>query len=73
VTYVNLRPDDVRPVHVLVNGEWRDGSLEGFRRDDSGGWRGQVRWFQGFTVSRVGWFSEHELAAVGDSHPPRLV
>ena len=40
MTYVDLRPDDVRPVRVLVNGEWRERDLEAYRQDRDGAWRG---------------------------------
>ena len=72
MAYVDLRPDDVRPVRVLVNGVWWDGDLEAYRQDRDGAWRGYVRWSEGLSATKLGWFGEHELAAVGDSEPPRL-
>jgi hypothetical protein len=36
VTYVDLRPDAVRPVRVRVDDQWHDGQLEAYRRDRDG-------------------------------------
>ena len=71
MTYVDLRPDSVRPVRVLVNGVWWDGDLEGYRQDSDAGWHGYVRWPEGVGATRLGWFGEHELAAVGEREAGR--
>ena len=63
MSYVDLRPDEVRPVRVLVNGQWWDGDLEAYRRDRDGAWRGYVRWSEGLAATKLGWFGEQELAS----------
>ena len=60
MTYVDLRPDGVRPVRVLVDGRWRDGELEAYRRKPDGRWLGWVRWSEAVSVTRIGWFGEKE-------------
>jgi hypothetical protein len=57
VTYVDLRPDNVRPVQVLVDGNWWDGELEAYDQVD-GVWRGYARWSQGISQTYIRWFTE---------------
>jgi hypothetical protein len=33
MTFVDLRPDDVRPVRVLVDSQWHNDDLEAYRQD----------------------------------------
>ena len=61
MTYVDLRPLDVREVRVLVDGTWRDGELEAYRKDHDGTWSGWVRWSEGVSVTRIGWFRADAL------------
>ena len=61
MTYVDLRPHDVRPVRVLVDGRWWVGELEAYRQEHDGTWRGWVRWTEGIGVQRIGWFGEDAL------------
>ena len=65
MTYVDLRPSDVRPVRVLVGGRWFDGELEAYRRDPDGTWWGWVRWSEGSAARRIGWFGADELESAG--------
>lgn len=60
MTYVDLRPDDVRPVEVLVEGSWLAGELEAYRRDRET-WRGWVRWSTGIGENRLDWFDQRQL------------
>ncbi len=61
MTYVDLRPDNVRPVQVLTHdGRWVDGNLEAYRQRD-GVWSGWVRYSTGFAETRVGWFEEERI------------
>lgn len=63
MTYVDLRPHDVRPVRVVVDGRWRDGELEAYRQDSDGTWRGWVRWSEGVGLTRIGRFREDAIPA----------
>lgn len=46
MTFVDLRPDHLRPVQVLVDGTWR----------------GFVRWSDGpGQPNYLGWYAEHQL------------
>lgn len=56
MTYVDLRPDAVRPVRVLVDNTWRDGELEAYRQVRDGAWLGWVRWSEGVGVNHLDWF-----------------
>ena len=60
MTYVDLRPDRVREVQILVDGTWHVGDLEAYRRDRDG-WRGFVRWSVGPGLTHLGWFGEDRL------------
>ncbi len=60
MTYVDLRPDHVREVQVLVDGTWHVGDLEAYRHDRDG-WRGFVRWSVGPGLTRLGWHPEQRL------------
>ena len=64
MTYIDLRPRDVRPVRVRVDDQWHDGRLEAYRRDPDGGWLGFVRWSEGIGLTRIGWLGEGDLQAV---------
>lgn len=66
MTYVDLRPDDVRPVRVLVGDQWWDGELEAYRQEKDGTWRGWVRWSEGVGVTRIDWFGEDSIFRVSD-------
>lgn len=57
---VDLRPWDIRPVEVLVDGKWRTGDLEAYRQD-AAGWHGFVRHSDGPGLNRVGWFRQESL------------
>jgi hypothetical protein len=61
VSYVELRPHNVRPVRVLAEGQWWAGVLEAFERRD-GSWRGHVRWSETRGGVRIGWFAASELS-----------
>ena len=61
MTFVDLRPWDTRTVRVLVDGQWREGDLEAYRQDSDGTWRGWVRWSEGVSKTRIGWFGEDSL------------
>lgn len=63
MTYVDLRPDRVRPVQVLVDGTWHDAELEAYRRDPDGTWHGWVRWSPAIGATHIGWFTEEQLRA----------
>ena len=56
LTYVDLRPDNTRPVRVLVADTWRDGELEAYRQDPDGAWFGWVRWSEGVGLNHLDWF-----------------
>ena len=58
--YVDLRPDDTRPVEVEWNGSWYPGELEAYRRVD-GVWFGWVRFTTGLAETRLGWFPEGRI------------
>ena len=64
VTYVDLRPDKVREVQVLVDGQWLLGDLEAYRRDATGAWYGWVRWRRIAGEAHLDWFSEDRLRSV---------
>lgn len=53
-------PDNVREVQVLIDGTWRIGDLEAYRRDDTG-WRGFVRWSEGPGLHHHDWVGEKRL------------
>ena len=59
--YLDLRPDNVREVQVLVDGNWVPGDLEAHRRDASGAWNGWVRWRRIAGQSHVDWFTEEQV------------
>jgi hypothetical protein len=54
VTYVDLRPCQVRRVEVLLDGVWWPGDLEAYRHDGVG-WHGFVRHSNGPGLNHVGW------------------
>jgi hypothetical protein len=61
MTYVDLRPDDVRLVRVLLeDGRRVEGWLEAWREDHDG-WRGWVRYSTGLAETRVGWFGADRI------------
>jgi hypothetical protein len=67
MTYVNLRPDNVRVVEVLADdGRWYRGELQGYRRVD-GVWWGDVMWTRDVGIRYVGWFPEDRLRRVGSA------
>lgn len=73
MTYVDLRPWHVRPVEVLVEGRWRLGELEAYRRDRTGWW-GFVRHSEGpGALNHVAWFPEGTIRRVEerDDEPDR--
>lgn len=58
--YDDLRPDRVREVEVLVDGEWLSGDLEAV--DRHGIWRGFVRYSRGPGQGNyIDWFSEPNI------------
>jgi hypothetical protein len=62
-TYEDLRPDRVREVEVLVDGEWLTGDLEAVDKQD-GAWRGWVRYSAGPGQGNyVDWFPEPGIRA----------
>jgi len=69
MTFVDLRPDNVRPVRVLVDDRWWDGDLEAYRRESDGRWLGWVRWSEGMGATRIGWFGEEQLQPAVDPAP----
>jgi len=63
VTYLDLRPDNVRPVQVrLDDGIWVDGMLEAERKVE-GVWQGWVRYTLNGSESYIGWFEEPRIRA----------
>jgi hypothetical protein len=59
--YRDLRPNDTRPVQVLVGDRWYDGWLEAYRRGRDGRWVGWVRWSERPGYQHVGWYDEAVL------------
>ena len=56
MTYVDLRPDNVRVVQVqLDDGIWVEAELEAYRKLE-GVWAGSVRYTLGISQTYVGWF-----------------
>jgi hypothetical protein len=49
-----------KPVQVLVDDVWHDGTLEAWRTQD-GRWRGYVRWTVGVGMRRLGWVDQDRL------------
>lgn len=61
MTYVDLPPDEYRPVQVQLNGGvWCDGYLESYRKVE-GLWSGFVRYSTEPGVNYVGWFEEPRI------------
>ena len=61
MTYIDLRPDNVRPVQVrLDDGLWVDGMLEAERKVE-GVWQGWVRYSTGLSDTYIGWFEEPRI------------
>lgn len=60
--FVDLRPWDVRPIEVLIEGVWRPGDLEAYRRD-AAGWHGYVRHSEGPGLNFLGWHPQERLRA----------
>ncbi|WP_148576064.1 hypothetical protein [Nocardioides caldifontis] len=61
MTYVDLRPDNVRPVQVqLDDGLWVEGTLE-VERKVEGVWQGWVRYTVAVSETYVGWFEEPRI------------
>jgi hypothetical protein len=59
--YLDLRPDRIREVQVLIDGTWHHGDLEAYRHDHHG-WAGYVRWSAGpGQPNYIGWYSEQQL------------
>jgi hypothetical protein len=52
-----------KPVQVLIDEVWRDGTLEAWRRTD-GRWRGYVRWSVGVGMRHLGWVDQEQLRPV---------
>jgi hypothetical protein len=64
MTYIDLRPDEVKHVRVLLeDGRRVEGWLEAWR-EDRDGWRGWVRYSTGLAETRVAWFAEDRLTPV---------
>jgi hypothetical protein len=64
VSYIDLRPDDTRPVKVLHDdGRWYDGELEAYRKID-GRWSGRVRYSVAIGAQHIGWFTEDRIQRV---------
>ena len=62
-TYLDLRPDNVRPVQVqLEDGLWVDGWVEAERKVE-GVWQGWVRYSvtREHTETFIGWFEEPRI------------
>ena len=49
-----------KPVQVLVDDVWHDGTLEA-RRSQDGRWRGYVRWTVGVGMRHLGWVDQDRL------------
>lgn len=65
MTYVDLRPDDIRHVQVrLDDGIWVDGDLEVYRKVE-GVWSGQVRYSVGVGQQHIEWFEEGRIRGGG--------
>lgn len=65
MTFVDLRPWNIRPVEVLIEGRWRSGDLEAYRRD-AAGWAGFVRHSDGpGALNYLGWFRQDCLRPSG--------
>lgn len=62
--FVDLRPHDVRPVQVLVDGRWWDAELEAYRREPDGTWLGWVRWSEAIGATRIAWLGKGRIRAV---------
>lgn len=61
MTYVDLRPDDTRPVQVLhADGTWYAGELQAYRRDGEV-WKGWVRYHVAIGAQHIGWFTEDRI------------
>jgi hypothetical protein len=66
MTYVDLRPDNVRPVQVqLDDGLWVDGMLVAERKVE-GVWQGSVRYTLDSSEPFTGWFEEPRIRPVPD-------
>ena len=61
MTYVDLRPDNTRPVQVLVDGSWHPGELLAYRQGAADLWIGYVRWSDTPGQNRLGWFSQEVI------------
>ncbi len=69
MTYIDLRPDDVKLVEVLLDdGRRVEGWLEAWRKDRDG-WRGFVRCSTGLAETRLGWFTEAQLTPFDGTGP----
>jgi hypothetical protein len=65
MTYVQLDADDHRPVQVhLDDGLWVPAWLEAYRQVE-GVWSGYVRYTTAPSETRLGWFEEGRIRAVG--------
>ncbi len=65
MTYVDLRPDDVRLVEVLADdGRWYPGELLAYRRQGDA-WSGWVHLAVGVGSTYVGWLPEDRLRRHG--------
>jgi hypothetical protein len=61
MSYVDLRPNRVRPVQVMdANGQWVSGLLEVYS-EDLVGWRGYVRFATGHGSTRLDWFTQDRV------------
>lgn len=65
MTYVDLRPDDTRPVEVEQDGTWWLGQLECYRERD-GVWEGRVRWAVGPGLQHLDWLGEDRIRKVSE-------
>lgn len=68
MSYVDLRPDRIRPVQVrTTDGTWVTGDLEAYQQRD-GVWEGYVRYTTAPSQTYLGWFAQERIrsAAVPD-------
>jgi len=64
VSYVDLRPNRVRPIQVKVaDGQWTQGWLELYQQS-SNGWAGYVRYSVGSGQTRVEWLAADRVREV---------
>lgn len=66
MTYVDLRPDEVRLVEVLVDGAWLLADLEAYRKRD-GRWEGWVRFNKGVGQKHIDWIDQDRIRPIDPS------